>query len=161
MTAYRLHPDVARFTGAEEARLSVEHVRAIRCAAPVALNPGIKADGAAGAASNPRLEGKFAGTTRTFGAGHWNAEERSKHRSQQPQVEQKCCDVPEVPEQAQGVFGVEQDKRGGQRNNHEPPQLRRNAQLQLQVFPHAHDLIVLARALIRSLSHPGDMSQIT
>jgi hypothetical protein len=36
--------------------------------------------------------------------------------------------------------------------------MARNAQLQLKVFLHTHEPIVLGRALIRSLSHSGDMS---
>jgi hypothetical protein len=33
-----------------------------------------------------------------------------------------------------------------------------DAQLQLEVFPHTHEPIVLAPALFRLLSRPGDMS---
>ena len=128
-----------------------------RCARPVALNHCIEADVAAGAGRNPRPQGKFAGAARTSGACHWSTEKRSKQRSQQPKVEQNGCEHPETLKHADRVFGVHPDKRGGQNNHQEPAQMASNAHLQLEVFHHAHDLIVLGRTFIRSLSHLGDM----
>ena len=133
----------------------------LRRVTPIALNCGIEAEGAVRAGSNARPEGKFGGTAGTLGASHWSAEKRSKQRSQQPKVEEKCCEVPEVLKCSRRVLGVEEDKRGGQSYYQKPPQLGGNAQLQLEVFPHAHNLMVTARALIRLLSRSGDMSQIT
>jgi hypothetical protein len=56
------------------------------------------------------------------------------------------------------MLGIEADEHGRQDNHQEPSQAAGNVQLQLKVFPNTHPLIVHARKLIRSLSHPSDVT---
>jgi hypothetical protein len=58
------------------------------------------------------------------------------------------------------MFRIEPDKYGGQDSDREPSGVTCAAQLQLDVFSHGHERIVLPRPLIRSLSHRGDMSVV-
>ena len=123
---------------------------------PVALNPCIKADVAARTGCNTWAKGQFAGATGT--PCHRSAEQRPGHRSQQPEIKQDRREHPKALEHADRVFGIEPDKHAREYNHQKPSKMTGDAQLQLKVFPHTHGPIVLAPALSRLLSHPGDMS---
>ena len=58
------------------------------------------------------------------------------------------------------MLGIEADEHGGQDNHQEPSDAVSNLQLQLEVLPYTHVPIVLAWTLIRSLSHPGDVTSL-
>ncbi len=123
---------------------------------PVALNPCIKADVAARTGCNTWAKGQFAGATGT--PCHRSAEQRPGQRSQQPEIKQDGREHPKALEHAHRVFGIEPDQNGREYSHQKPSKMGGDAQLQLKVFPHTHGPIVLAPALSRLLSHPGDMS---
>ena len=125
---------------------------------PVALNPCIKADVAARTGCNTWAKSQFAGATGTPGACHRSAEQRPGQRCQQPEIKQNRREHPKALEHAHRVFRIEPDKHGREYSHQKPSKLAGDAQLQLKVFPHTHGPIVLAPALSRLLSHPGDMS---
>jgi hypothetical protein len=125
---------------------------------PVALHLRIEADSAAGTRGNLRPEGQFGGAPRASGACQWNVQKGPNNRSEEPEIEQKRPEHPKTLEHARGMFGKKADQRGGQDNHQEPSQTASNLQLPLDVFPHTHIPIVPASRLLRSLSHPADVT---
>ena len=125
---------------------------------PVPLHLRIEADSAAEARVSLRPHSQFAGAAWTSGACDWNVQKRSNDRCEEPEIEQKRSEHPKTLKYAQGMFGIEADKHGSQNNHQEPSQTASNLQLPLEVFPHTHIPIVPALRLIRSLSHPADVT---
>jgi hypothetical protein len=100
------------------------------CVRPAALNPCIEADVAVGTRGNPRPESQFARAARASGTCHGNAEKRPDNRFEKPGIEQTGPENPKTLKRAQGMFGIEPDKQGGQDNHQEPSEPASNAQLQ-------------------------------
>jgi len=129
-----------------------------RRVSPVALHLRIEAEPAAGASRNLQPDSQFAGAARASGACYWHVQELSHNRCEEPEIEQKRPEHPKTLKHAHGVFWIEPDKHDSQDNYQEPSQAASNQQLQLEVFPNTHFPIVRARALIRFLSHVGDVT---
>jgi hypothetical protein len=127
------------------------------CVSPDALNHCVEADMAVRTRAHRRPESHLAGTARASRAYQCNAQKLSNNHSEEPEIEQKGSEHPKTPKHAHGMLGIEADERGGQDKHQEPSQAASNVQLQLDVFPHTHGPIVLARVPIRSLFHPGDV----
>jgi hypothetical protein len=125
---------------------------------PGALHLRFEADATAVTRIKLRADTQFAGTARASGACQWNVQKLSYNRPEEPEIEQKRREHPQTLKYAHRMLGIEADEHGRQDNHQEPSQAAGNVQLQLKVFPNTHPLIVHARKLIRSLSHPGDVT---
>jgi hypothetical protein len=148
----------AQISPAETGRVNGPKRSGNRRVWPVALHLRIEADSAARTRVDSRPKTQLAGAARASGPRQRDVQERPSNRSEEPEIEQKRAEHPKTLEHAQGMFGIEADEHSGQDNYQEPADAVSNLQLQLEVLPHTHVSIVRAWTLIRSLSHPGDVT---